>query len=160
MVLAATTLHGGCITQAAGSWPTAVTFVPSTRAQGAAHPAAQLARQVVSHGQPLQRVGLELGPSAADRRRALLADRFVVPDRWRDRVVGNHVLVVDDAWISGAKAQSAAVALKAAGAHRVTILCIGRWLRHDWADHRTFIEGLDDPYDPDRCPISGYACPP
>ncbi|HYQ68602.1 hypothetical protein [Actinophytocola sp.] len=70
-----------------------------------------------------------------------------------------HVLVVEDTWVSGDKAQSAALALKAAGATRVTVLCVTRWLRYDWEDHRALIETLDEPYDAARCPVTGSDCP-
>jgi predicted amidophosphoribosyltransferase len=42
------------------------------------------------------------------------------------RVSGADVLLVDDSWVSGASAQSAAAALKLAGAARVAIVVIGR----------------------------------
>ena len=157
-LVAGTVLHRDCIASVAGSPWQAVTFVPSARAQGSVHPAAQLARQVVEHGFPARPVGLQLGPSGDDGRREVLSDRFVVPDRWRDRVVDRHVVVVDDAWVSGSKAQSAALALRAAKARWVTVLCVGRWLRHDWSDHRDFMHRLTSPYDATRCPVTGDSC--
>lgn len=54
--------------------------------------------------------------------------------------------------------QSAAVALKAAGADRVTGLCVVRRCRWDWADHAALLETLVDPYDPLRCPVTGGIC--
>jgi hypothetical protein len=41
-------------------------------------------------------------------------------------VAGADVLLVDDTWVSGGSAQSAAVALKAAGARRVALVVLGR----------------------------------
>lgn len=67
--------------------------------------------------------------------------------------------VVEDAWVSGSKAQSAALALKAAGAARVTVLALAKWLRYDWQDHRALIDTLADPYDATLCPVTGGACP-
>ena len=46
-------------------------------------------------------------------------------------MAGADVLVVDDTWVSGGSAQSAAVALKLAGARRVAILVIGRHVNPD-----------------------------
>ncbi len=66
--------------------------------------------------------------------------------------------MVDDTWVSGDKSQSAALALKQAGASEVTILCVARWLRHDWPDHRKLIESLSRPYDPHQCPLTGGPC--
>ena len=39
---------------------------------------------------------------------------------------GSDVLVVDDTWVSGGSAQSAAAALKLAGARRVAVVVLGR----------------------------------
>lgn len=82
-----------------------------------------------------------------------------MPDEYRPQGAGQHVLVVEDTWVSGDKAQSATLALKAAGAMRVTILCVTRWLRYDWLDHRELIETLTEPYDAARCPVTGSFCP-
>jgi orotate phosphoribosyltransferase len=46
--------------------------------------------------------------------------------RVEGRVSGEDVLLVDDTWVSGASAQSAAAALKLAGARRVAIIVLGR----------------------------------
>ncbi|MGB6617852.1 MAG: hypothetical protein WBE95_27500, partial [Trebonia sp.] len=50
-------------------------------------------------------------------------------------VAGADVLLVDDTWVSGASAQSAAAALKAGGARRVALVVIGRHV--DPADPRS-----------------------
>jgi hypothetical protein len=41
-------------------------------------------------------------------------------------VTGAGILLIDDTWASGASAQSAAVALKQAGARAVAVVVIGR----------------------------------
>ena len=51
------------------------------------------------------------------------------------QVAGADVLLVDDTWVSGGSAQSAAAALKAAGARRVALIVIGRHM--DAADPRS-----------------------
>lgn len=65
------------------------------------------------------------------------ASRALDPDRFRvidpDQVVGRHVLLVEDTWVSGASVQSAAVALHRAGARRVTALCVARLISEQWA---------------------------
>jgi phosphoribosylpyrophosphate synthetase len=63
------------------------------------------------------------------------ADRFMAIRSLRDR----SVLVVDDTWTTGAHAQSASAALKAAGARYVGIVAIGRWLNPDFADNRNWL---------------------
>jgi hypoxanthine phosphoribosyltransferase len=50
-------------------------------------------------------------------------------------LTGSTVLIVDDTWTTGAHAQSASAALKAAGASGTAILTLGRWITPDYADH-------------------------
>lgn len=56
------------------------------------------------------------------------------PDRYHSSrdLSGRRVLLVDDTWASGGHAQSAATALKAAGATTVALIVIGRHVRPDW----------------------------
>lgn len=160
LVRAATVIHGRCI--AAVGWWDSVTFVPSTKRELAPHlqAAAGLAKMVRWNNAADHRLVLERGPSAQGLARTIFPDRFVVPERYTDRVQGKHVLVVDDTWTSGAKMQSAAMALKDAGARRVTALCVTRWTRWDWSDHEAVLRTLDTPYDPLRCPVHGGICEP
>jgi hypothetical protein len=58
-------------------------------------------------------------------------DGFVVPPNRRAAVAGRHLLVLDDTYVSGARAQSAAAALRLAGAASVQIVAAGRVLRPD-----------------------------
>jgi hypothetical protein len=159
MVLAAAQLHGACVTRTVGSPWDAVTFVPSVNRPGPEHPVVQLARQVVDSGHRTQRLLLDLGHGAELVGRHPRDDAFTVSGKYVDRVAGRHVLVVEDTWVSGAKAQSAALSLRAAGAATVTVLCVARWLRYDWDDHRALIDSLEDPYDAFRCPVTGSVCP-
>lgn len=159
MTVTATYVHGRCIAATTGWWQ-AITFVPSAARPGGEHPVADLARAVHSVHEAAAKVALNVGPGLSELPvREPRVDRFVVPDSYRPLVEDRHVLVVDDTWVSGAKSQSAALALKDAGAARVTILCVTRWLRHDWPDHRQLIETLDEPYDAMRCPVTGGDCP-
>jgi predicted amidophosphoribosyltransferase len=152
-------LHGRCIAATVGMWQV-VTFVSSAKRPGAAHPVAGLAQKVHNVYPSTTRLLLDIGPEFdAPPVRAPRPDRFVVPIAHRPLVAGKHVLVVDDTWVSGDKAQSAALTLKAAGARCVTILCVTRWLRYDWDDHRELIDTLTEPYDAARCPVTGSSCP-
>lgn len=160
MMLTATSLHGECIARTVGWWEV-VTFVPSADRVGVNHPVVELARQVARFELDAKRILLDVGPDiAAEPQRWPLPDRFVVPPTWVSTVAGRHVLVVDDTWVSGDKAQSAALALKAAGARVVTIICIARWLSWQYsAEHQALITSLVDPYDAKLCPVTGGACP-
>jgi predicted amidophosphoribosyltransferase len=68
------------------------------------------------------------------------ARAFAVPCRARSAVRGARVLLVDDTYVSGARAQSAAAALRLAGARAVVIVPAGRVLRPDRLDgHAAFL---------------------
>jgi hypothetical protein len=71
----------------------------------------------------------------------------------RGRLDGN-VLLLEDSWVSGASAQSAAAALKRAGAARVAVIVLGRHL--DPADRLAAplaARLAPGPYDPGRCAV-------
>ena len=142
--------HGQSLWTAAGmaSAPGVAAVVPSGRGRPGGHPLTGLVRSCVDA--PL--VGLSLAPAGAAHRRGvdpgwLRVDGVVagadggggaaVAGAGADDVVGGavvagaDVLVVDDTWVSGGSAQSAAVALKLAGARRVAIIVIGRHVNPD-----------------------------
>lgn len=97
--------------------PSAVAVVPSGRGRPGAHPLARIVRSCVD----LPMVTLSIAAGVAHIRG--------VDVDWL-RVTGSvadaDVLVVDDTWVSGGSAQSAAAALKLAGARRVAIVVLGR----------------------------------
>lgn len=64
---------------------------------------------------------------------------------------GESILLIDDTWTTGANAQSAAGALKAAGAGPVGILVIGRHVYEEFAGNRARLAALPRPFDWDRC---------
>ena len=159
MMAAGTWLHGQCIARVVGWWQV-VTFVPSANRSGPDHPVARVARQVHSVYPNTARILLGIGPGyAAEPHRFPRRDRYIVPPEYVSTITGRHVLVIDDTWVSGDKAQSTALALKTAGAARVTIFCVARWLRYDWPDHSQLIDNLREPYNAMRCPVTGDACP-
>jgi hypothetical protein len=90
-----------------------------------------------------------------DQRRVFRPDFFVVPDR--TAVYGRHVVLIDDTWVTGSHLQSAAAALRQAGASRVTGLVLARRLRPDWGTNAAYIaERLARPYDVAMCPVGGH----
>ena len=97
--------------------PSAVAVVPSGQGRPGAHPLAALVRSTVA----LPLVPLSIAPRE-------IHTRGVNPGwvRVDDPVAGTDVLVVDDTWVSGGSAQSAAAALKLAGARRVAVVVLGR----------------------------------
>jgi hypothetical protein len=97
--------------------PTAAAVVPSGQGRSGAHPLAGLVRSCVDL--PLLR--LTVVPTVIHSRG--------VDTGWlrvTGAVAGADALVVDDTWVSGGSAQSAAAALKLAGARRVAIVVLGR----------------------------------
>ena len=79
MAGAATYLHGRCITAAVADWQ-AVTFVPSAKRPGNAHPVTGIARRVHSAYPSRAKVGLAIGPGFdTPPQRVPRPDRFTVP---------------------------------------------------------------------------------
>jgi predicted amidophosphoribosyltransferase len=151
--------HEPCVARAAGVGRfDVITTVPSNRPERAGH-------------HPLNRIVGELCAPTRDRYRPLLR-RSDAPlahrtfDRRRftalEPLGGSSVLLIDDTWTTGASAQSAAFALRAAGASRVAAVVIGRHLNSDWSDAAERIEALAKPFDPEACvlciaPRAGHA---
>ncbi|MET7768072.1 phosphoribosyltransferase [Nocardia sp. NPDC005366] len=154
-------MHRKCLQSWLGHTWDALTFVPSKERPDATHPVAALANATLPKFNfataPMPKFLMRPGPGS-DIKRKMTADRFEIDERWRQRVQGKHVLIVDDTWTTGASAQGAAIAVKTAGAATATILCIARWLRWDWDDHRTLIDSLGDGFDVLRCPVHGRPC--
>jgi hypothetical protein len=125
--------HSDQVWRAAGmiAGPGLAAVVPSGQGRPGAHPLAGIVASCVD----VPIVPLSTAPGAAARARGL-ADGVAVG--WLTvgaAVAGADVLLIDDTWVSGASAQSAAAALKAAGARRVALVVIGRHV--DPADPRS-----------------------
>ena len=109
--------HGGCVWQAAGMpGPTHVAVVPSGRGRPGAHPLRALAAPYLAlpWAELTARPGRE--PDSE-----LDAGRFTAAP-----VPSSRVLLLDDTWTTGASAQSAAMALRQAGASSVATVVLGR----------------------------------
>ena len=65
------------------------------------------------------------------------------------------MLLIDDTWTTGASAQSAAAALKAAGAGPVAAVVIGRHLNREWHENDRRLRGITRPFDWSRCALCG-----
>jgi hypothetical protein len=71
-------------------------------------------------------------------------DAFAVPSTCRTSVAGARVLLLDDVYVSGSRAQSAAATLRRAGASSVLIVPLGRVIRPTMiAAHAAFL--MDQP---------------
>jgi hypothetical protein len=100
--------------------PACACVVPSGRGRPGPHPLQALVRGCLA----LPWVPLLARPGADTWGRVLDPGRFCAPRP----LTGQAVLLLDDTWTSGATAQSAAVALRRAGARSVAVVVIGRHL--------------------------------
>lgn len=142
--------HEECLARAAGT-PAfeLVTTVPSgDRHRDGAHPLREIATAA-------------LGPTSHRYRRLLRRSAFESGERDHDfqkylaveLLDGEGVLLIDDTWTTGANAQSAAAALKAAGAGPVAALAIGRHVNREWRDNDQRLRALAGRFDWNRCPL-------
>jgi predicted amidophosphoribosyltransferase len=140
--------HESCLARAAGVAAfDLVTTVPSSdRRRDGAHPLHRLVGHGV--GPARERHVRLLRRTAADVRiHAFCADRYETTTA----LDGDAVLLIDDMWTTGANAQSAAAALKAAGSGPVAALVIGRHLNPEWRHNRERIRSFERPFDWERC---------
>jgi hypothetical protein len=111
--------HGARVWRQAGMIaPTHACVVPSSRGRPGPHPLRELLRGCLA----LPWTELFIQPGADLWVRALDPDRFRAPRP----LPGAAVLLLDDTWTSGGSAQSAAVALRRAGARSVATVVLGR----------------------------------
>lgn len=110
--------HGPQVWRQAGmARPSHACVVPSGRGRAGPHPLRALAAPYLA----LPWVSMHPRPGGDPWARLLDGARFRA-----GRVTGAGILLIDDTWASGASAQSAAVALKQAGARAVAVVVIGR----------------------------------
>lgn len=143
--------HERCVAEAAGvgSRFELVTTVPSTDTGSAAE-------------HPLRHIVGDLAAPTRERETDLLrrSEQPSTPhefDAHKYEAVcdlnGRTVLLIDDTWTTGANAQSAAAALKTAGAGRVGAVVIGRHVNREWHDNDRRLRDIAGPFDWERCPL-------
>jgi predicted phosphoribosyltransferase len=104
-------------------------------------------------------VGEIVEPTRTRYRRLLRRSGTPVPNRTVDPgkyngtedLAGQSVLLIDDTWTTGANVQSAAAALKTAGADSVGVLVIGRHIHADYQDNSQRLAALPQRFDWDAC---------
>lgn len=134
-----------------------VTAVPSTRLGGQA-PLVGLV-DIVAQLMGLPRLTVGYSGPVGDAARDYLPDNYQPESSGALR--GAHVLVIDDTWVSGARAESTATALKRGGAQRVTALTAGRWLKRGSPPSDYYFDHAEalPPFNPRTCPVTGGECP-
>jgi hypothetical protein len=137
--------HGACVWRHAGMpAPGRLAVVPTGCGRPGPHPLLELASPYLRL--PLTRLVIRPGSQGRD----LNLNRF----RAEPTAAGARVLLLDDSWVSGASAQSAAAALKLAGARQVAIVVLGRHI--DPADPGTgpwAARLRPGPYDLSKCAV-------
>jgi hypothetical protein len=139
--------HGRCLwARARMAAPSHVAVVPTGCGRPGVHPLRALiepylalpwADLVITAGEPVQP-------------RELLAGRFAVTGA----VHGARVLLLDDTWATGSSAQSAALALKLAGARSVVTLILGRYINPADPLGNAFVPALTGrDFRPDSCAV-------
>lgn len=116
--------HHSCVSRQAGGGWEVVTSVPSTVGRNGQHPLRTALHRMSRFDQPRNEREAPLlrpGPAPVAENRADPAGFTVT-----EPVAGRRVLLVDDALVTGARLQSAAAALRAAGATVVAGMVIGR----------------------------------
>lgn len=131
------TRHGRCLSRAAGA-PGAVASVPSTQDRPGAHPLWRLAQPL----RALPSVDLRVNPEGRAPVHSLDPKRFIVADR--SVPLAGTVLLLDDTWTSGSCVQAASHALKTAGADRVVVVVLGRWLKPEFKPSAPLLDRLKD----------------
>jgi hypothetical protein len=144
--------HGACVWRdAAMPAPDRLAVVPSGCGRPGPHPLLALASPYLRL--PLWPLAIRPGSQGRD----LDVHRF---QAGRGEA-GSSVLLVDDTWVSGASAQSAAAALKLAGAGRVAIVVLGRHVNPaDPRAARLAAQLAPGPYDPSACAVHTGHGPP
>ncbi|MFE4827317.1 hypothetical protein [Streptomyces sp. NPDC056672] len=127
-------LHEGCVAAhcAVPGFDT-VTIVPSTSGRES-HPLRIMVADMAGVTRDRYRDLLTPAPNASALGRTVSAERYTSSALW-----GESVLLIDDTWTTGSHAQSAAAALKAAGAGSVAVVVLGRHLNINYGDTATHI---------------------
>jgi hypothetical protein len=144
------TEHERCLARGAGTtgFDLATTVPSGDRDRDERHPLRWVVGELVGptrdrHQRLLRRTSVEV------RRREFDEQRFEATRG----LTNNAVLLIDDTWTTGASAQSAAAALKAAGAGPTVAVVIGRHLNREWRQNDRRLRGIEQPFDWSKCAL-------
>ena len=145
--------HEQCVARAAGvsSFPVITTVPSADRRRGDSHPLRAIVAGLVGPSRERYRRVLERSPIEVEMH-VFDPRRYVAVEQ----LAGEPVLLIDDTWTTGANAQSAAAALKAAGAGPVAAVVVGRHINRGWRDNGERLRALPSPFEWDRCTLCGH----
>ncbi|ASU82943.1 hypothetical protein CDO52_09195 [Nocardiopsis gilva YIM 90087] len=144
--------HIACVKAAAGlSSFSHVCFVPSTKTPEHTHPLQELLAPAVS---TLCRIDLAVNTDVDSESREFHKDWFKLDRIPEGRRPEADVALIDDTWVTGSRAQSAAYRLKRAGARTVVVLVLARQLDSAYAHTKRILGPIrDSTYDLDDCAV-------
>jgi predicted amidophosphoribosyltransferase len=148
--------HERCLARAAGaaSFELVATVPSGDRERDETHPLRWIVDELVGptrhrHERLLRRTETAVGARAFDPRKYVAARALN----------GRSVLLLDDTWTTGANAQSAAAALKAADSGPVAVVVIGRHLNREWHENDRRLRGISSPFDWGSCALCAQPAP-
>jgi hypothetical protein len=145
--------HLPCLVNAGGPMIAVTTVPSSSRTRLGPHP---LEEMLLAFGEGFPRIAIEYVGPGGDRsiRRVLDPSHFAILSGAIPRET--HVLLIDDAWVSGVHAQSVAGTLKANGARWVSTVPLARVLSPSFDVTKNFLASRTlGAFNPDVCPLSG-----
>jgi predicted amidophosphoribosyltransferase len=149
--------HEACVARAArvDAFEIVATVPSGDRDRDLDHPMRGIVGELV--GPTHDRYKLLLTRSVAD-----VAPRTVEAKKFKSlrALDGESVLLIDDTWTTGASAQSAAAALREAGAGAIAAVAIGRHVNREWGDNDRRLQALaQQAFDWDRCALCAGSRP-
>ena len=144
-------IHEACAARAArvASFPLVTTVPPSEGSRDGKHPLSWIVSELVGptrnrYERLLRRSDVDVGAREFEPEKYLAL-------RMLD---GEPVLLIDDTWTTGANAQSAAAALRGAGAGPVAAVVIARHVNREWNGNDRQLRDLP-PFDWEKCALCG-----
>jgi len=141
--------HMGRVIESIGGLPTVVAVVPSTSVSMPT-PLYQIVSQQPMLCDSVSSSAVRyIGPSTVWKRSYLSPDSFSVDP---EKVSGQRMVLVEDTWVTGSTALSAAIAIRRAGAAKLALIPIARMVNKSYGMTDDYKEAIRPPYDPERFP--------
>lgn len=150
-------VHERCIAHAADAERfELVTTVPSgSRERDQSHPLRRIVGELVAPTRARYEPLLARSATA-------VAPRAFEPSKFEPtrELAGQAVLLIDDTWTTGASAESAAAALRRAGAGPIAAVVIGRYLNREWHQNARRLQAIRRRFDWGSCAVEAPGAAP